>query len=151
MAYTNMTEEVGYCWSQGKKMDFPINTGTKIYEGSVVFLNYSGKGVYTASSGFVYVGVCCETADNTDSSGKRVLVRCEGVFEFTGSSLSDSYVGKTVYLDTSADPNSIVTTKPSTSGALIVPLGKIVKVLSETKCMVRIDGFAMKEDVTAAV
>ena len=151
MAYTNMTKEVGYSWSQGKKLDFLVNNSTKIYEGSVVLINSSGKAVYTAASGAVYAGVCCETADNTANTGKRVFCRTQGVFEFTGSSLTSSYVGKTVYLDTSANPNTVVVTKPSATGALILPVGRIVKVNSTTSCMVRIDGYAMKEEVTAVV
>ena len=122
----------------------------KIFEGSVVFINSSGKGVYTAAEGLPFMGVAAETADNTGNTGKEIPVLTEGVYEFTSSSLTGADVGKTVYLDTGANPNTVTTTKPSSTGALIAPIGKIVKVNSATECMVRIEGFACVCDVTTA-
>ncbi len=149
MAYGNMTEAKGAIWYQGKKLTVPINN-IIIFEGSVVFLNSSGKGVYTPASGLPYIGVATETVDNSGNVGKTISVLTEGVYEFTSSSLTGADLGKTVYLDTSANPNTVTVTKPSTSGALIVPIGKIVEIVSATECMVRIDGFACVNDVTAA-
>lgn len=148
MAYTNMTEGKGNRYFEGKKIQFPMHT-VKIYEGSVVFLNASGKALYTASSGLPYVGVAVTTKDNSNSQGEKIDVLASGLYEFTGASLTEASLGKTAYLDTTANPNKITTTKPTTTGALVVPVGKIAKVLSATECMVRIDGFAMVEDVVA--
>ncbi|MBQ7257422.1 MAG: hypothetical protein IJS60_06990 [Abditibacteriota bacterium] len=148
MAYTNMTSPKGALWAEGKKISLPVNN-IKIYEGSVVFA-VSGKAVYTAASGAPYLGVANETVDNTDNGNKTISVLTKGVYEFTGASLTNGDMGKTAYLNTSVSPNTITTTKPSSSGALIVPLGKIVKIISSTECFVRIDGFACVCDVTVA-
>jgi len=145
MAYRNMTEGKGSKYFQGKIVNVSMDS-VKIFEGSVVFLS-NGKALYTASNGLPYMGVAVETVDNSGNVGNRIDVHISGVFEFTSSSLTDSSLGKTVYLDTSANPNTVTVTKPTTQGALVVPVGKIAKVLSATECMVRIDGFAMVEDV----
>ena len=149
MAYGNMTEGKGSVWYQGKRIVVPMSD-VKIFEGSVVFVNSSGKALWTASSGAPFLGVARETVDNTANTGKEISVLTEGVYEFTSSSLTGADIGKTVYLNTSANPNTVSVTKPSTSGALIAPIGKIVKVNSATECMVRIDGFACVTDVTSA-
>lgn len=145
MAYANMTEPVGTVWFQGKKISFPMSS-VKIYEGSCVFLS-SGKALYTAASGYAFGGIAAETADNSQNTGETVSVYTEGCYQFKSSSLSENDLGKTVYLVTSANPNSVTVTKPTGEGAVVAPIGKIAKVVSETECMVRIDGFAMKEDV----
>lgn len=149
MAYSNMTENMGTVWFPGKKIAFPMGS-VKIYEGSAVFAN-SGKAVFTPLATGAFLGVAAEEADNTGNLGKSICVYTSGCYEFKCSGIESSNIGQTAYLDTSATPNTVTLTKPATSGDLIVPLGKIVSLRGTDACMVRIDGYALKENVTAAV
>ena len=146
---TNMTEVVGSVWEEGKILSVPASN-IKLFEGSLLYLNASGKGIYMPVVGSPYLGVVAETCDNSDNSGKVVKFYPTGVFEFTSSGLTSASLGKTVFLDFTGDSNTVQISEPSSEGDLVSPVGKIVKVVSPTKCMVRIDGFALKEDVTEA-
>ncbi|MBQ0105013.1 MAG: hypothetical protein KBT47_03130 [Armatimonadetes bacterium] len=145
MAYGNMTEGKGYVRTEGKILSFPMGT-VKIYEGSCVFANSQGKAVFTPIEGSPFLGVSLETKDNTGNIGEKIRVFTEGCFEFTGTGFTGADLGKTVYLDLSADPNTVTTTKPSATGDLCIPIGKIMRALSGDKIYVKIDGFAMRED-----
>ena len=141
MAYQNMTQPIGSKYSQGKKIN--ITAGAKIFEGSAVFINSSGKGVYTPASGLTYLGVAAHNAEN----GEKLDVVPEGAFEFTSSSLTGSDLGKTVYINMTENPNTVTVTKPTGQGVIVAPVGKIVKVINGTSCLVRITGFACHDNV----
>ena len=148
MAYANMTEGVGAIYRDGKRNAFPVAANTTIYEGSLVFINSSGYAVYTATEGACYVGVASETCVNGTTAGARsVLVYCEGAFEFKGVTNSQGNMGKTVYLDTSATPNTVTVTEPSSNNALKIPVGKIIMFLGDSKVLVRVTGFALVNNV----
>lgn len=147
MAYSNMTENTGTVWFPGKKIAFPMGN-VKIYEGSAVFAA-GGKAVFTPAAAGSFLGISAEETDNTGDSGKSICVYTSGCYEFKCSGIESSDIGLTAYLDTSANPNTVTVTKPSASGDLIAPVGKIVSLRGADACMVRIDGFALKEDVTA--
>ena len=146
---TNMTKEVGSVWCQGRKLSVPASN-IKLFEGSLLFINSSGKGIYSPSAGNPFLGVVAETCDNSDSSEKEVFFYTTGVYKFTSNGLTSAALGKTVYAAYTADSNTVTILCPSSEGDLVAPVGKITKVISATECMVRIDGFAMKEDAYEA-
>lgn len=145
MAYGNMTEGKGCVRIEGKIISFPMGS-VKIYEGSCVFADSQGKAVFTPIEGSPFLGVSLETKDNTGNTGEIIRVFTEGCFEFTGTGFTGADLGKTVYADLSADPGAVTVTKPSSTGDLCIPVGKIMRVQSGDKVFVRIDGFAMRED-----
>ena len=143
MSYKNADTGLGAVWCQGRKIDF-LKADSAIYEGSALFTDEDGKAWYMPTEGATFLGVASSDVASGDST---VSVYTEGMFEFYGSDLSDSLIGKTAYLDTAKTPQHITVTKPSSEGDIYIPLGRIAKVISSGLCLVRIDGYALKEEV----
>ena len=148
MAYGNAIAGTGDNFFEGKIVAYPVDSATKIFEGSAVFVK-DGVAGFDITAGNAYVGLANETVDNPTSGDLTIIVRTTGVYKLTGAGLASTDVGKTVYLDATKNPQTFTTTKPSGVGSLIVALGKITQVLSATQAYVRIDGFAGVNNIVA--
>ena len=119
-----------------------VDTDTKIYKGSAVFVR-NAKAVNGLAEGDVYAGVCKETVKN----GNRpyVAVDTKGIFAFKYS--GSPKFGDLAYIDSLEDNATITTTAPVTG--LSVCVGVVIN-LENGFAFVRIDNsvFGNTADVT---
>lgn len=118
----------------GVRRSYPVAASTRIYEGTLVFVNaagYADDDTATGVNGFV--GVAVAEADNSSGSNGDISVEVftEGDFELTSSGLAQTDVGMPAYAD---DNYAVVNALGSTS----VRIGKFVKINSATKPVVAI-------------
>lgn len=118
----------------GVRRSYPVAASTRIYEGTLVFVNaagYADDDTATGVNGFV--GVAVAEADNSSGSNGDINVEVftEGDFELTSSGLAQTDVGMPAYAD---DNYAVVNALGSTS----VRIGKFVKINSATKPVVAI-------------
>lgn len=121
-------------FADGDRRSYPVAASTRIYEGTLVFINASGYADDDTGTGVNgFIGIAVREADNSSGSAGDVWVEVytEGDFELTGSGFAQTDVGMPIYAD---DNYACVLSLGSTS----VRIGKIVKYVSSTKHMVSI-------------
>lgn len=121
--------------ADGCRRSFPVEESTRIYEGTLVFVNAAGYADDdTATGANRFAGISIREVDN--SSGADAALNCEvwrdGVFLLTGTGFAQTSVGRDAY----ATDNYTVTGAPSASG---VRIGQIVGYVSSTQVYVEID------------
>ena len=121
--------------AQGDRQSFPVEESTRIYGGTLVFVNAAGYADDDTASGVNgFAGVSVDESDNSSGADgeKTVEVWRRGVFELTGAgTFAQTDVGMPVYAD---DNYAIVLT----AGANSVRIGTVVGFVSTTKLMVAI-------------
>lgn len=118
----------------GCKASYPVEEATRIYQGTLVFLNAAGYACDVTATGVNgFAGVAVEEANNTDGADGaiEVEVHTEGDFELVGTSFAQTDVGMPVYAD---DNYALV----MSLGATSVRIGTVVRYVSSTKHVVRI-------------
>ena len=113
---------------------YPVAGSVTIYDGTLVFGTAAGYASDVIATGAnVLLGVACEYADNTSGSAgyKTVLVRTNGRFLLTGSSLAQANVNDLFY----ASDNYTVT-GTSTDNTKV---GRCKEFVSSTKVWIEID------------
>lgn len=129
----------------GNIVNLPIATDTVIYKGSAVFLK-NGICYNGLANGDLFVGI----AENTSANGK-VMVNTEGIypFEFASESVDESDIGKTAYIDSTANNQTITVTAVETAGGLNAPVGILVNVVGGF-AYVRIRAYELKVEAVAS-
>jgi len=120
--------------ADGDRRSYPVAASTRIYEGTLVFINASGYADDDTATGVNgFIGIAVAEADNSSGSAgdKSVEVYTEGDFELTGTGFAQTDVGMPIYAD---DNYACVLSLGSTS----VRIGKIVRYVSSTKHVVSI-------------
>lgn len=118
----------------GDKVSIPVAASTRIYQGTLVFINASGYADDDTATGVnAFAGIAVAEADNSSGSNGdiEVEVLVEGDFELTGTGFAQTDVGMPIYAD---DNYACVLSLGSTS----VRIGTIVRYVSSTKHIVRI-------------
>lgn len=118
----------------GDKRSYPVAASTRIYQGTLVYLNAAGYATDETATGVnAFIGVATGEANNTSGSAGdiEVEVYTEGDFELTGTSFAQTDVGMPIYAD---DNYACVLTLGATS----VRIGTIVRYVSATKHIVSI-------------
>lgn len=118
----------------GKRRSYPVEESTRIYEGTLVFVNAAGYACDVTATGVnAFVGVAVREADNTSGADGAIEVEVytEGDFELTGTGFAQTDVGMPIYAD---DNYACVVALGSTS----VRIGRVVKYVSSTKHVVAI-------------
>lgn len=118
----------------GNKRSYPVEEATRIYQGTLVYLNAAGYACDVTATGVnAFIGIAVAEADNTDGADGdiEVEVYTEGDFELTGTSFAQTDVGMPIYGD---DNYATVVSLGATS----VRIGRVVKYVSSTKHIVSI-------------
>ena len=113
---------------------YPVVASDIIYKGAIVKINAAGYlAPMAAEAGAFMAGMAYEKADNSAGSAGDIecKVQREGVFEMVSSGLAQADVGSIVY---ASDDQTVSTTQ----GTNEIAVGKIVEVISATKCLVDI-------------
>lgn len=119
----------------GNRISYPAAATTRIYEGTLVFINATGYADDdTATGANEFGGIAIRDVNNTGSAGD---LQCEcwrtGVFELVGAgTFTQADVGKTVY----ATDNYTITLTGGGSG---VPIGNVARFVSDTVLAVEIE------------
>lgn len=137
---SNITVRKDVRRQEGNILSYPVAASTKLIEGALVALNTSGLLVNAAdTSGFKFVGVLDETADNSAGSAGDVRgkVWTYGVIDVVaGFSAAAGDCGKQVYI---VDNQTVDLAAVTTNDVLV---GRIVEVVSASKLRVAITPFA---------
>ena len=118
----------------GCRRSYPVAASTRIYEGTLVFVNAVGNADDDTATGVnAFVGVAIKEADNSSGAAGDVNVEVytSGDFELTGTGFALTDDGMPVYAD---DNYALVLALGATS----VRIGTIVKNVSSTKAIVAI-------------
>ncbi len=118
----------------GDKRSYPVEESTRIYQGTLVFVNAAGYACDVTATGVnAFVGVAVAEANNTSGADGAIEVEvyAEGDFELTLTGGAQTEVGMPVYAD---DNYACVVTLGATS----VRIGTIVRHVSSTKAIVAI-------------
>lgn len=118
----------------GQKRSYPVAASTRIYQGTLVFINAAGNADDDTATGVnAFAGIAIAEADNSSGSAGDVWVDVwtEGDFELTGTGFALTDNGMPVYAD---DNYACVLTLGATS----VRIGTIVRNVSSTKAIVSI-------------
>ena len=118
----------------GCKRSYPVEESTRIYQGSLVFVNAAGYACDVTATGVnAFVGVAIYEADNTDGADGAIEVEVwtEGDFELTLTGGDQAEVQSPIYAD---DNYACVVALGATS----VRIGRIVRHVSSTKAIVAI-------------
>lgn len=135
----------------GQRLNFPVEEATRLYQGTLAFVNAAGYGVPDTGSGLnEFGGVVVEEVDNSGGADgdKRVETLADGVFVLVGSGFSQASVER----DAFASDNYTIADAPIAGS---VRIGRIVEYLSSTKVRVAIEtknkpaGFAATVTKTA--
>jgi len=119
----------------GGKRSFPVAASTRIYQGTLVFLNaagYASDATATGVNGFA--GIAVSDIDNSSGSAgdKQIEVLTEGDFELVGAgTYTQADVGSVFYGDDNYTINVAI-------GATSVPIGRAVTYVSATKMVIAI-------------
>ena len=133
-----LTDNIEINEQEGKLVDHPVVASDIIFKGALVKHNAAGYlAPCVAEVGGQFAGVAYEKVDN--SAGAAGAVECRaiksGAFELLAAGMAQADVGSIVY---ATDDQLVSTTDAGNEQAV----GKITKVLSATKILVRIDGYA---------
>lgn len=118
----------------GKKRSYPVEESTRIYQGTLVYVNAAGYACDVTATGVnAFVGIAIAEADNTSGADGAIEVEVytEGDFELTGTFNSITDVGMPAYGD---DNYAVVVALGSTS----VRIGRVVRYVSATKAIIGI-------------
>lgn len=124
---------------EGKLLSLPVVASDIIYKGALVKINAAGHLAPAApEAGSQFAGIAYESCDNSAGSAaaKSCRVITEGCFVLTGSGFAQADVGSQVY---ATDDEVITLTEGTTSKQKV---GKIVKFLSSTQVLVKIEAFS---------
>ncbi len=132
---TNLTDNYEAKRQDGEMISVPVKASTTIYKGAlVVDLGEGYASVGADGSGYAFLGVAVEKADNSDSAvdgAISVRVYKTGVFQYTKSSANQTNLGLQVYV---SDDQTVAT---STSNS--VKCGFIVDIIDTSTVKVRIN------------
>lgn len=131
---TALTKDRNTTQKVGGQVAYGVAASAKIYAGALVCLNGSGYAVPAAdTAGLRFVGVAQEQVDNAGGANgaKTVLIKDEGVFDFSGANFTAADVGKAVF---ASDDQTVALS--TTNG---IGVGHIREVESATKVWVEID------------
>lgn len=118
----------------GCKRSYPVEESTRIYQGTLVYINAAGYACDVTATGVnAFAGIAVAEADNTSGADGAIEVEVwtEGDFELTGTGFAQTDVGMPIYAD---DNYACVLSLGSTS----VRIGTIVRYVSSTKHIVSI-------------
>ena len=118
----------------GAKRSYPVSASTRIYQGTLVFVNAAGNAHDETATGVnAFAGIAIAEANNTDGAAGdiEVEVYTDGDFELTGTGFALTDNAMPVYAD---DNYALVLTLGATS----VRIGTIVRAVSSTKAIVAI-------------
>lgn len=118
----------------GQKRSYPVAASTRIYQGTLVFVNADGNADDDTATGVnAFAGIAIAEADNSSGSAGDVWVDVwtDGDFELTGTGFALTDNGMPVYAD---DNYACVLSL----GASSVRIGTIVRNVSSTKAIVAI-------------
>lgn len=118
----------------GMKRAYPVAAATRIYQGTLVFVNAAGNADDDTATGVnAFAGIAIAEANNTDGAAGdiEVEVYTEGDFELTGTGFALTDNAMPVYAD---DNYALVLSLGATS----VRVGTIVRAVSSTKAIVAI-------------
>jgi len=119
---------------EGSEIEYKVAGGAKIFAGSLVCLNESGYAVPGAdTSGFKFLGVAREQADNSSGANGNVTVRVarKGVFRFSASGMATTDIGAAVNI---ADDQTVAKTTTQS-----IACGEIAEFISAAEVGVDID------------
>jgi predicted RecA/RadA family phage recombinase len=119
---------------EGCKRSYPVEESTRIYQGTLVYVNAAGYACDVTATGVnAFVGIAVAEADNTSGADGAIEVEVytEGDFELTLTGGAQTEVGMPVYGD---DNYACVVALGATS----VRVGTIVRHVSSTKAIVAI-------------
>ncbi len=145
------TEKVFRNESLGDEQSYKMIGSEIIYQGSLTTVNGSTGYAFandgttnTLTAGDIFAGVAKVTADNStgaDGNDKvHAMVYNKGVYDFehTTGGLTQANIHDEVYLNDNSGDGAV----DGATGAVNLKVGRIVEVNSDTKCRVRIDGYA---------
>jgi len=118
----------------GCKRSYPVEETTRIYQGTLVYVNAAGYACDVIVTGVnAFVGIAVAEADNTSGADGAIEVEVytEGDFELTGTFNSITDVGMPAYGD---DNYAVVLALGATS----VRIGRVVRFVSSTKAIIAI-------------
>ena len=118
----------------GCKRSYPVEESTRIYQGTLVYLNAAGYACDVTATGVnAFIGIAVGEADNTSGADGAIEVEVytEGDFELVGTSFAQTDVGMPIYGD---DNYATVVSLGATS----VRIGRVVRYVSSTKHIVAI-------------
>lgn len=118
----------------GCKRSYPVEESTRIYQGTLVYVNAAGYACDVTATGVnAFVGIAVGEANNTSGADGAIEVEVytEGDFELTGTFNSITDVGMPAYGD---DNYAVVVALGSTS----VRIGRVVRFVSSTKAIIAI-------------
>jgi len=122
----------------GEMISVPVKGSAHIYKGALVVDKGTGFAEPgTDGSGYIFLGVAAEEADNSGSAtdGKiRVRVYKTGVFQYSKASAADTDRTVAMFIH---DDNTV-----GASATNSVACGYVVDVVGTTKVKLRIDGYA---------
>ena len=150
MAYAAYTIARDTKKSQGKLLSLKM-AAVKIVKGTLVCSDASaGYATHTPTASRPFLGVACETIDNSagPAGDKSLRVETSGVYSFISSGADQTWVGKEVYWDNSSTGTNanVVISDPGTGPKV----GRVAEVVSATEVRVRIDGYAFNVDAQAS-
>lgn len=118
----------------GVKRSYPVEESTRIYQGTLVYINAAGYACDVTATGVnAFAGIAVAEADNTSGADGaiEVEVHTEGDFELTGTFNSITDVGMPAYGD---DNYAVVVALGATS----VRIGRVERFVSATKAIISI-------------
>lgn len=119
----------------GCKRSFPVEESTRIYQGTLVYINANGYACDVTATGVNgFAGIAVAEADNSSGADGAINVEVwtTGDFELVGAgTYSQATVGVPVYGDDNYTINISI-------GSTSVPIGLCVGYVSATKLLVRI-------------
>jgi hypothetical protein len=118
----------------GERRSYPVEESTRIYQGTLVYLNAAGYACDVTATGVnAFVGIAVAEADNTSGADGAIEVEVytEGDFELTGTFNSITDAGMPAYGD---DNYAVVVALGATS----VRIGRVVRFVSTTKAIIAI-------------
>lgn len=118
----------------GRRASYPVAATTRIYEGTLVFVNAAGFAVDVTATGVNgFAGVAVREVDNSsgDAGDLSVEVYCDGDFELVGSGFAQADVHSVAY----AEDNFAIGVSISSAS---VPIGRVIEFVSSTRLVVRI-------------
>lgn len=113
----------------------PVAASTRLYEGTLAFIDSNGRAAATTGSGANdFAGVVKEEVDNSSGAAgaKSVELHQQGVFHLVGSGFTQADVGK----DCWATDNYTIVVADTTNA---VKIGKVVGYISATVLAIAID------------